>query len=92
MLARASDDPPEGTFHAAAGGETTWHEYAHALLRLAGIGTPIDEIASADYRAAARRPMYSVLDSSLLANAAGVPRIGEWRQRLSEFMAGLKSA
>jgi len=90
LLARS--DPPEGTYHASAAGETTWHEYASELLRLAQIATPVDAIASADYPTAARRPMYAVLDSALLERVSGVRRIGHWRQRLSEFAAGLKSA
>jgi dTDP-4-dehydrorhamnose reductase len=90
LLARG--DSPEGTYHAAAAGETTWHRYAVELLRLAGIATPVDPIATADYPVAARRPAYSVLDSGLLARVAGA-RIGDWRERLSAFMAGMvKSA
>jgi dTDP-4-dehydrorhamnose reductase len=90
LLARSA--PPEGTYHASAAGETTWHQYASELLRLAHIATPVDAIASADYPTAARRPMYAVLDSGLLESVSGVRRIGDWRQRLSEFTAGLKSA
>lgn len=87
MTASLLTAPPEGTYHAAAAGEATWHQYAVEVLRLASIATPVDPIATADYPAAARRPPYSVLDSGLLARTAGVPRIGDWRECLAAFMA-----
>ena len=82
----SSPEQPQGTFHAAAAGETSWHQYAVEILRLAGVATPVEAISSADYPAAARRPAYSVLDSSLLARVARL-RIDDWRARLAAFMA-----
>lgn len=77
---------PEGTFHAAAAGETTWCEFAREILRLADIAAPVEAVASADYAGAAKRPANSVLDSTLLPRVAGVPAIGHWRERLAIAM------
>lgn len=84
------DQPPEGTFHAAAAGETTWLEYAREIVRLAGIAVPVEPIASSEYPAAAPRPAYSVLDSTLLARTAGIAPIGAWQERLALMMRTIR--
>jgi dTDP-4-dehydrorhamnose reductase len=84
------DQPPEGTFHAAAAGETTWCDYAREILRLAGIAVPVEPIASAEYPAAAPRPAYSVLDSTLLARSVGIVPIGPWQERLEVMMRTIR--
>jgi len=76
-------DRPEGTFHAAAAGEATWCEFAREIFRLARMPVQVEAIASADYPGPARRPMSSVLDSSLLERSTGIAAIGDWRERLS---------
>ena len=88
LLAR--DEPPEGTYHAAAAGETTWCEYAREILRLAAIELPVEPIATSEYPAAAPRPAYSVLDSSLLARSTGVAAIGPWPERLALMMRTIR--
>lgn len=63
-----------GTYHAVAGGETSWHGYAcHVIARAREAGQPIrvaaDAIApvpSSAFPTAARRPANSRLDSSKL--------------------------
>ena len=77
--------PPEGTFHAAAGGATTWHEFAREILRLAGSTAKLEAVTTAQYPTASARPAYTVLDSSKLAHATGIAPIGDWRARLSAF-------
>jgi len=37
---------PEGTFHAAASGETTWCEFAREILRLAGMATTVEAVST----------------------------------------------
>lgn len=78
---------PEGTYHATAAGETTWCGFAKEIMRLARTGAGVQAIATADYPTAAKRPSYSVLDSSLLPHVAGVNPIGHWQERLGALMA-----
>ena len=76
---------PHGTFHAAAGGATTWWEFAREILRLAGLQAEVERVSTTEYANPTPRPAYSMLDSSLLARSTGVPAIGDWRERLSAF-------
>jgi dTDP-4-dehydrorhamnose reductase len=78
-------EPPQGTFHAAAAGATTWWEFAREIFRLAGLPAEVESVSTAEYANPTPRPAYSVLDSSLLARTTGVPAIGDWRERLSAF-------
>jgi len=85
--------PVEGLFHVSASGQVTWCGFARAILKAAGLSTPIVPITTAEYPTAARRPAYSVLDSSCFAAATGF-RIGDWDTRLDAFMreSGLAAA
>ena len=61
-----------GTYHLCAGGECTWFEFAHAIFtRAAAFGLiarapRVVPITTADYPTRARRPHYSVLDTTKL--------------------------
>lgn len=76
---------PAGTFHAAAAGVTTWCEFAREIFRLAGTGTEVQAVSTAEYPSGTPRPAYTALDSSLLERTTGVAAIGDWRERLSAF-------
>ena len=47
---------PEGVFHASASGQTSWHGFAEAIVKSAGLPTRVVGIRSQDYPSAARRP------------------------------------
>jgi len=69
-LARAirllTESDAEGVFHFANAGETTWYSFAREALRLAGHDDVIvHPCTTADFPRPARRPTYSVLDTSL---------------------------
>ena len=72
----------EGTFHVTAAGEASWHEVAREIVALKGLDRPVAAIPTRDWPTPAQRPPYSVLDNSRL-EAAGVARIGPWRERLA---------
>ena len=80
-----------GLFHWSNAGEATWYEFALAIAEL-GIEREIltdrpDVIpaTSDEMRRPAKRPAYSVLDSSLLAGTLGMSQT-PWRQSLAETM------
>jgi dTDP-4-dehydrorhamnose reductase len=79
-------EPPEGLFHVAAAGTTTWFEFAVRILRLAGLDTPVVPIPTSEYPTPAARPAYSVLDSGRFEAATGF-RIGAWDERLVHCLA-----
>jgi len=73
---------PGGLYHASSSGEAVSRSgYARAILAEAGIDAPIDEVSSDEYAGAARRPNYSVLDSSKLHRTFGIA-LPDWRAEL----------
>jgi len=79
--------PLEGLYHVAAGGETTWFEFARRILTLSGVTIPVVPIPTLGYPTPAARPAYSVLDSGRFEQATGF-RIGPWEDRLRQCLAG----
>ena len=83
-----------GTFHLCAGGECTWFDFAQAIFaraRHAGLiarEPRVVPIASADYPTKARRPRYSVLDTSKIRSTFGV-NLPSWQQGLDDMIAEL---
>ena len=78
---------PEGLYHAAAAGETTWFEFAREIVRLAGVPARVQAVSTREHGGSTPRPLYTVLDSSRLGRDAGVAPIGEWRERLALMAA-----
>jgi dTDP-4-dehydrorhamnose reductase len=70
-----------GLYHLTAQGQTTWHGFAQAIMRKAGLDVPIEAITTADYPTPARRPAYSVLDCSKLQTEFNY-RLPGWQQAL----------
>jgi dTDP-4-dehydrorhamnose reductase len=79
------DAAPWGTYHLAAGGETTWHGFAAAILaaRPRGDGRVprVKAVTTAAFGARATRPAYSVLDCARTDAAFGV-RLPDWSSQL----------
>lgn len=80
-----------GTYHLAAGGETSWHGYAGFVIEQArrlGAVLKVEEIApiaSADYPVAAVRPLNSRLDTRHLREAFGL-HLPDWRQGVERML------
>jgi dTDP-4-dehydrorhamnose reductase len=80
-----------GTYHFCNGGETTWHEFASAIVT--DVVPPEERrcrrvvpIRSADWPTRAKRPRYSVLDTSSWTQTFGrAPR--PWREALRNVRA-----
>jgi dTDP-4-dehydrorhamnose reductase len=77
-------DGASGLWHATGDGECTWHQLAVAALAAAGIEAPVSAISSQDLAAPARRPAYSVLDTTRY-RARAFPRLRSWREILAEL-------
>jgi len=75
-----------GLYHLTAQGQTTWHGFAQAIMRKAGLDIPIEAITTADYPTPARRPAYSVLDCSKLQTEFNY-RLPGWQQALDALPA-----
>jgi dTDP-4-dehydrorhamnose reductase len=89
---QSADRPPGGVYHAAGGGETTWHGFAEAIFETAGKhGWPVPAvvpITTSEWPTPARRPSDSRLNCDLLASAFGV-RLGPWRPSLARTVQAI---
>lgn len=87
---------PWGIYHFVNAGETSWHGLAeHIFSWRAAHGVAqqprVHPITTADYPTPARRPHYSCLDTSRIAEAFGiVPR--PWQQAVDEILSELASS
>jgi dTDP-4-dehydrorhamnose reductase len=69
----ATATAPVGIYHYCNEGATTWHAFATAIVRQAGLGTRVEAITTAEYPTPARRPAYSVLDTSRVRALGIIP-------------------
>jgi dTDP-4-dehydrorhamnose reductase len=79
LLALAALPSLEATYHACNAGPTTWFDFAKRITNI-----EIQPITTADYPTPARRPRYSVLDTSRL-RAAGI-ELPSWEHGLAEVL------
>ncbi len=75
-----------GTYHATNDGDCSWFEFAREIFRLADLTVNVIPNTATEYGAKARRPDYSVLDSTKLASVLGRP-MPSWRDALSRYLA-----
>ena len=87
--AMLEDHDLSGTYHFANSGETSWFEFAQAIVDEAGDRTRsprVIPIPTSEFPTPARRPAYSVLDTSSFTERFGVkPR--PWREALRETIS-----
>ena len=74
-----------GLYHVTNQGSCSWHALATAALAAAGLERPVEAIAAAELRLPARRPAYSVLDTSR-GRALGLPPLRPWKDALAELV------
>jgi dTDP-4-dehydrorhamnose reductase len=82
LLERAA---PAGTYHACNRGQTTWYDFACTALELAGVRAQVTAVSSAEFPRPARRPAYSVLDTSATDQIVGPAR--PWQDALRAALA-----
>jgi dTDP-4-dehydrorhamnose reductase len=75
-----------GLVHLTNAGSCSWHELAVAALAAAGLEAPVERIRAADLSLPARRPAYSVLDTSR-ALALGLPPPRHWKDALPDCLS-----
>ena len=79
---------PGGTHHFAGQPDTSWADFARAIMAEANLPCRINDIPTADYPTPAKRPLNSRLDCSAFTAAFGVPR-PDWRQALPAIVKEL---
>lgn len=79
-----------GLVHVTNSGSCTWYELAKAAFEMAGLKPDLIPITTAEFGAKARRPAYSVLDTSLAARLMGRP-MRPWKVALADYLTARQS-
>ncbi len=78
-----------GVYHLAASGQTSWHGFADAIVRLMPAEgkkcTLVEPITTAEYPLPAKRPAYSVLSCEKLKRTFGL-QLPDWQDSLKQVM------
>jgi dTDP-4-dehydrorhamnose reductase len=78
-----------GTYHLAASGVATWHEFADAIVKLMPAEgkkcSVVESITTKDYPTPAKRPAYSVLGCGKLEDTFGL-RLPPWEESLRQVL------
>jgi len=80
-----------GIYHYANQGSCSWYELAQEILNIAGIKTcKLIPVTTEQYPAVAKRPQYSVLDTTKVRTSFGIG-IPNWRDSLRECLSTILS-
>ena len=74
-----------GTYHAVNAGVCSRYDFARAILRFAGLDTPVAPCNATEFPMKARRPMHSELDVSKIENIIG-QKMRPWQEALEEYL------
>ena len=74
-----------GVYHYANTGETTWFDFAAKIKAIAGLTCALNPIETKDFPTPAKRPAYSVLDTSKIEEALSLS-IPHWEDALAICM------
>jgi dTDP-4-dehydrorhamnose reductase len=89
VIARAMvDGHAGGTYHLAGAPDTSWADFARAIMQAAGLPCAITDIPSSAYPTPARRPLNSRLDCASLFRDFGIAR-PDWQAGLHDILRGL---
>jgi dTDP-4-dehydrorhamnose reductase len=80
-----------GVYHYANQGTCTWYEFAQEILNVLGIKScKLIPVSTEQYPAVAKRPKYSVLDTTKVRESFGIG-IPNWRDSLRECLSTIRS-
>lgn len=80
---------PGGTHHFSGHPDTSWTDFARAIMAEADLACRIEDIPSSAYPTPAKRPLNSRLDCTSLETAFGIPR-PDWRRGLTAIVKELR--
>ncbi len=84
---KSNDNP--GIYNYTNAGVTNWYEFAVAIKKLTGSNCIVNPITTEQYPTAAKRPAYSVLDTTKIAETFPVA-IPDWNDALQRCLTLLK--
>ena len=81
----------KGLYHFANQGETTWFDFAAKIKAIAGLTCEVQPIETKDFPTPAKRPSYSVLDTSKIEQDLAID-IRHWEDALNDCIDQIKQA
>ncbi|WP_135447913.1 dTDP-4-dehydrorhamnose reductase [Tabrizicola caldifontis] len=84
-----AEGAPGGTHHFSGSPDTSWADFARAIMAEAGLPCRINDIPTREYPTPAQRPLNSRLDCSSFTAAFGIPR-PDWRSGLAAIVQELR--
>lgn len=89
IIASGKSKTNAGIYHYSNAGITNWYEFAVAIKKLSGSNCIVNPITTAQYPTPAKRPAYSVLDTTKIRNTFGL-NIPAWEESLKKCLHLLK--
>ncbi|MFM6925533.1 MAG: dTDP-4-dehydrorhamnose reductase [Ferruginibacter sp.] len=89
IIASGKSKKNPGIYHYSNVGITNWYAFALTIKELSASSCVVNPISTAQYPTAAKRPAYSVLDTSKIASAFHL-EIPAWQDSLEKCMTLLK--
>lgn len=88
IVLKTNDQRPttHGIFNYSNSGIINWYEFALTIKELSGSKCIVHPIPTSQYPTPAKRPQYSVLDTSKIRQTFGIP-IPEWKESLKKCLA-----
>lgn len=85
-LVRLCKKEVRGTVHVTNAGQTTWYDFAVAIIDRAGVrNVRVEPTSTKDLGRPAPRPPYSVLDTSRFVGIVGAP-LRSWEEALDDYL------
>jgi dTDP-4-dehydrorhamnose reductase len=84
LVASKLSQKNSGVYHYCNGGETTWYGFARAIFEKHKLPVILQAVASNEFPTVAKRPEYSVLDSSKIKSVFDL-EILEWKEALDRI-------
>jgi len=75
-----------GIYHFSNQGKISWYEFATAIKELSGFNCLIHPVSSTSYPTIAKRPHFSLLDSTKISETFGV-QLRDWKYSLQKMLA-----
>ena len=80
-----------GIYHYCNEGNITWYEFANAIKELSGFNCKINPVPSEQYPTTAKRPPYSVLDSTKIQQTFNI-QLKNWKESLAVCLRQIENA
>lgn len=74
-----------GTYHGTCEGKCSWYDFAQKIFDIRNIDIKVNPVTSEEYKRAASRPAYSVLDNFML-KLVGLNSFRNWEDSLREYL------